>query len=287
MNRYRDFLSREFQNDHDVFWLHGAKMDIGGGLLTEEEIDQLAGFPDLDTIRITGLRQKTFEYFITSYGQQFKRIHFFKNKLVEDWSLLAGLPKLESLYWFLNHRIASLWDLSGNLALRELHLSDFTRLHHLSGVEKAPALRLLFVGDSIWPSMEIESLKPLAGMGLECLAWHGKSILDRDLSSIATLKQLSWFDCPINCFTTEQCAWLAANCPGADARVFHPYETWRGDVQEKAAIVGKRKPVLPVPGNEKRIQKYADRFYALVEKYRGVPYESAFPEYFCPERLSE
>ena len=105
MNRYQDFLSREFPNDSGVFWLHGAKMDIGGGLLTEAEIDRLADCPDLDTIRVSGLKQKTFEYFIASYGRQFRRIHFFKNKLVEDWSLLAGLPELESLYWFHNQRI--------------------------------------------------------------------------------------------------------------------------------------------------------------------------------------
>lgn len=287
MDRYKGFLSREFPNDAEVFWLHSKIMDVGGGNLTKEEIDQLADCPDLDTIRISGLRQNTFEYFITTYGRQFKKIHFFKNKLVEDWSLLAGLPELESLYWFHNQRIASLWDLSGNRSLRELHISDFTRLHQLSGIATAPALRLLFIGDSIWPSMNIESLGPLTGMPLECLAWHGKSIADQDLSFIATLKHLKWFDCPIKYFTSEQCAWIAANCPGADGREFHPYEIWRKGDREEAAIVGKRKPVLELPGNEMRIRRYADHFNALKEEYRGVPYKTAFPEFFCDEHHHE
>ena len=45
----------------------------------------------------------------------------------------------------------------------------------------------------------------------------------------------------------------------------------------KAIIVGKRKPILKVEGNEERIQKYVDSFEKLKAKYKGVPYKVAFP----------
>lgn len=43
----------------------------------------------------------SFEYFIKTYGAQLKAIRFFKNKLVEDWSLLGTLHKLEYIHFFL------------------------------------------------------------------------------------------------------------------------------------------------------------------------------------------
>ena len=44
----------------------------------------------------------------------------------------------------------------------------------------------------------------------------------------------------------------------------------------KSIIVGKRKPVLKVDGNEERIQKYVDAFEKLKKKYKGIPYKVAF-----------
>ncbi|MBR5110458.1 MAG: hypothetical protein IK099_09695 [Clostridia bacterium] len=279
MNPFDDFISRKFSDDENVFWLHGEKMDIGGGRLTFEEIDRLAGYPQLDTVRISGVNQKTFEYFIARYGKQFKRIHFFKCKLVQDWACLSDLPNLECLSWFWNQRIDSLWDMSNNVSLTALHISNFTRLHSLSGIEKAKNLRLFSVGDAIWESMIIQSLMPLAGMPLECLAWQGKHIMDQDLSFIPALKRLQWFFCAINQFSTEQCAWVSANCPHADGRIFHPYESWENGM--KAAIIGKRKPVLNVQGNEERIQKYVDKYQTLKKQYAGIPYREAFPDLFA------
>ena len=45
----------------------------------------------------------------------------------------------------------------------------------------------------------------------------------------------------------------------------------------KSIIVGKRKPVLKVKGNEERIKKYVDSFEKIKKKYKGMPYKVAFP----------
>ena len=73
----------------EVIWLHPKKIDIGGGRIEKDDIDQLASHPEAQVVRIMGLRQDTFEYFIQTYGRQLRIIEFFKNKLVEDWSLLG------------------------------------------------------------------------------------------------------------------------------------------------------------------------------------------------------
>ena len=256
-------------------------MDIGGGILTREEIDEaLEVRPELDTIRVSGLRQDTFEHFVSRYGKRFRRIHFFKNKLVEDWSALEELSRLECLYWFHNQRIQSLWNLSNNAALAALHISDFTRLHDLSGIEKAKSLRMLFVGDSIWNAMTLQSLAPLADMDLEYLMWSGKHIFDQDLSFLPTLKRLKVFDCATNAFTTEQMAWVAANCPGVEGYALKAYQESELSGGKTAFIIGKRKPALLIEGNEERIRRYEERFEMLKQQMAGVPYREAFPEYF-------
>lgn len=116
---FESFVYGSFDYDkatqtHSCLWLREEKMDIGGGTISIEDIDKLKDYPDTDVVTISGLHQDTFEYFIKTYGAQLRAIRFFKNKLVEDWSLLGTLPKLEYVYFFANQRISSLWDMSRN-----------------------------------------------------------------------------------------------------------------------------------------------------------------------------
>ena len=77
-------------------------MDIGGGRISVFDIDKLKDYPDADVVTISGLHQDTFEYFIKTYGKQLRAIRFFKNKFIEDLSLLGTLPQLEYVYFFAN-----------------------------------------------------------------------------------------------------------------------------------------------------------------------------------------
>ena len=93
---------------HTCLWLREEKMDIGGGKISIADIDKLKEYPGMEVVTISGLRQDIFEYFIQTYGRQLKAISFFKNKFVEDWSLLGTLPDVEYLQFFANQRIHSL-----------------------------------------------------------------------------------------------------------------------------------------------------------------------------------
>ena len=57
-------------------------------------------YPNTDLVRITGLDQAGFEYFIKNYGHKLKIVDFFKLKSVEDLSLLGTLPNLEYVSLF-------------------------------------------------------------------------------------------------------------------------------------------------------------------------------------------
>lgn len=284
------FVSGNFDYDkakkkHNSLWLCEEDADIGGGKIGISDIDKLKDYPDAEVVTISGLRQDTFEYFIKTYGKKLKAIRFFKNKFVEDLSLLGTLPQLEYVYFFANQRATALWDMTENKCLTGLGIEDFSRLTSIKGVETAPALKEFRIGNAMWNTMVIDSLMPLANSRIEALNFSGKSISDNDFSFLETLPGLKKFDFATNVFTTEQVAWIAANCPmaegyalGAKVDCMLCESNKRLVKVPHSIIVGKRKPVLKVKGNEEKIKKYVDSFERMKAKYKGVPYKVAFPK---------
>lgn len=286
---FESFVDGNFDYDrvtktHSCIWLREEKMDIGGGKITTADIDRLKAYPDAEVVTISGLQQDTFEYFIKTYGKQLKAIRFFKNKFVEDLSLLGTLPHLEYLYFFANQRVTALWNMTENKALSSLCIEDFSRLTSIRGVETAPALKEFRIGNAIWNTMVLDSLMPLSNSKIERLSFTGRAIGDSDFSFLETLPELKVFDFATNVFTTEQVAWIAANCPLAEGYALKAkVDCMLPDSNEhlvdvpKSIIVGKRKPILKVKGNEEKIQKYVDSFEKLKKKYKGMSYKVAFP----------
>lgn len=286
---FESFVNGNFDYDkttktHNSLWLREENMDIGGGKITIADIDKLKNYPDTEVVTISGLKQDTFEYFIKTYGKQLKAIRFFKNKFVEDLSLLGTLPHLEYLYFFANQRATSLWNMTENKSLSSLCIEDFSRLTSIRGVETAPALKEFRIGNAIWNTMVLDSLMPLSNSKIERLSFTGRAIGDSDFSFLETLPELKVFDFATNVFTTEQVAWIAANCPLAEGYALKAkVDCMLPDSNEhlvdvpKSIIVGKRKPILKVKGNEEKIQKYVDSFEKLKKKYKGMSYKVAFP----------
>lgn len=285
---FESFVDGTFDYDcetqtHTCLWLREEKMDIGGGRISVEDIDKLKEYPDTDVVTISGLHQDTFEYFIKTYGKQLKAIRFFKNKLVEDWSLLGTLPQLEYVHFFANQRIKSLWNMSENRSLIGLCIEDFSKLTSIEGIGTAPSLKEFRIGNAVWSTMVLESLMPLANTNIEKLSFCGKAIAENDFSFLAHMPYLNVFDFPTNMFSTEQVAWIAANFPQLNGYALKAnlncelYDSSMNKVPG-TLIVGKRKPSLIIQGNEKRIEKYVSSFEALKQKYKGMPYKVAFPD---------
>lgn len=284
ISNFDDFISGSWDYNkergcHDGLWLHQERMDIGGGKITKADIDILKDYPNIDTLTISGLNQDTFEYFISTYGDQLHAIRFFKNKHVNDWSLLGEILKLEFIYFFHNQRINTLWNMSRNISLRGLEISDFSRLKSLAGIEKAPNLEWFGIGDAIWSKSVIDSFKYFKGTKIKHLSFSGKRIEDDDLSFLSDMDSLEEFDFATNLFTTEQVAWIVANFPNVKGFALKPTREYMGYNDETGKsdipsvfIIGKRKPSIVVSGNEERIKRYMDSFLHLVESFKGKPY---------------
>ncbi len=285
---FDSFLDRNFTyhnetEPHTCLWLRSKDMDIGGGIISINDIDVLKQHPETDVVMISGLRQDTFEYFIQTYGKQIKAIKFFKNKYIEDLSPLGTLPQLEYVHFFFNQRITSLWDMKNNTSLYGLCIEDFSRLSTISGINSAPLLKDFRVGNAVWDKMILENLMPLANSSIENFTFYGKSVKNKNCSFLYDTPNLKTFNFPTNMFTTEEVAWIVANFPNLqgyslsakrDCAILDSSNT----EVPGTIIIGKKKPSLIIKENEKRIEKYILQFEFLKKKYKGVPYTTAFPE---------
>jgi len=267
---------------HTGIWIHSDNMDISGGRITKEEIDRLSEYENKEAITISGLTQETFEYFIKKYGKELRAVRFFKNKMVEDWSLFETLPDIEYIYWFHNQRITALWDMSNNIALKGLCISDFTRLKRLDGIEKATGLEWFSMRDAVWDKAEIESFKCFEGSSIKYLHFGAKKILDGDISFVMNMPHLQRFDCVPALFETEKIAWVMANCPEIKGWAFEMfiedmiYDKEAGKYNIPAfRLTGKGKRCFPAT-DENRKRKLETGFLRLMEAYRGKAYYEVF-----------
>lgn len=293
---FQDFVWKNYDmnretNAYGCLSLCEENADVTGGRIKISDIDKLRDYPDVDVVKISGLRQDTFEYFIKKYGKQLKAISFWKNKFIEDLSLLGTLPQLEYVCFFHNQRVTALWDMSGNESLTGVSVQDFTRLKSIRGVETAPNLKEFDVGNQMWNTSIIDSFMPFVGTHVEKLSFCGKAIEDDDLSFIEQMPCLKTFDFATNQFTTEQVAWIVANFPlleGDALKPLVPFTYTIHDSTDKTKepvdhivsglyVVGKRKSIIEDVNNEKRINKCVQAFEALKQKYKGMTYREAFP----------
>ena len=254
----------------DLFDLSIVQKDVGGGTTSIEEIDIIQEYPNAKSLIISGLKQETFEYLIQNYGNQFKAISFWKNKLVTDLSPLGNLKGLEYLHYFVNQRVTDLWDMRKNENLRGLAIYDFTRLHSIEKIVTAPNIEYFSIGNKVWAKMDIESLKPLIQSNVSHFKWWGNKILDNDYLCLAQSK-IRELDIPVGTFRMEELAELVASIPDLRGIVTKPYKEFSITEHDKKTtyyLLCKGKKTLVKGKDDEKLEKYLADFESLVEKYR-------------------
>lgn len=245
--------------------------DVGGGRITKEEIDKIRDFPNAKSLKISGLNQENFEYLISRYGNQFEAIAFFKNKAVNDLSLLGDLKNIKYIYCFFNQKAVDLWVMTDNENLVGLGIYDFSKLHTIEKIATAPVLQYFSIGDAVWGKAEIESLKPLTQSTITHFAWWGKKILDNDFQCLAK-SRVTELDLNICSFRTEELARIVASIPGLRGKATTPYREVGIHENGKRTVyynLCKGKRSLIKGKDESKLNEYLTEFDRLVEKYRA------------------
>lgn len=245
--------------------------------LTMAQVDVLKEHPEATEVLVGGLDQETFEYFVDTYGQQFRVIHFWKCPLITDFSRLERLTQVEYLLFFWNQRVSHLWDMSRNVNLKGISFDDFTRLRTLEEIPLAPGLEELYFGDRIWNAFVAESLKPLAGAKmLRILRFTALRIVDNDITPLAEIPNLEVLEFPPRLFTIEQVAWLTSRLPHVQSSVLCPYLRLDSPfdhegLMKDVLVIGKGKPFLNSYVDQERLEKYENQFSTLVQQYTQEP----------------
>ena len=252
--------------------------EITGGKISIGRIDTLSDIEG-DRLRISGLRQGTLEHLVNKFGYRFKRIEFWKCGNVEDLQPLEDLRITEDLFWFLNKKSTSLWDLSKNNKLTSLHLKSFNKIKEINEFARSDTLKRIIIEDGMWGKGEVESLSPLSIMPALEILEISSNVQDKKLEPITKIKTLKEFYYPANRFSTEHYAWLAARLGDrVISNVTQPTRhidnssitNSKGDVLD-TLITGKRKPFLNSNKHKVRLDKYTAEWVRLVDCYAENP----------------
>lgn len=239
-----------------------------------EEIDRLAGRPEIDKLECRNLTQEAFEYLADNFGRQVKFLHLNVCQTISDFSPIEKFVNLEFFRVYWNTKVEKLWNTSETSNIKSIEMLDFAKLHDLSGAEKLKNLKRFSFGNLMSESTAANSYNCFANTNVEFLCYSGNKILDDDLSFLHSMPNIKTFDFNANCFTTEQVAWIKANFPNLKGYSLCSKIEPKGD--DYVIIVGKRKPALKIEGREEKIKRYDEIFKMLIEKYRGMSFEEAF-----------
>ncbi len=123
--------------------------ELSGGKISKETIEEIESSSAVE-LTISGLRQDTFEFLLKNFGAQFETINFWKCPKVEDLSPLESLSTIRKITWFWNQKTTTLWDLSKNCALNELHLRDFPKVKTIDQISNTINLERIELEGGMW-----------------------------------------------------------------------------------------------------------------------------------------
>ena len=218
---------------------------------------------------ISGMEQKSFEYFVEKYGETYEFLSFFKCQLISDFSPLEKLKNLEGVKIYWNIRANTLWDMSQNPKLEYLYLKDTKKIAYNPVIlQKAKYLKTIEIRGDIYTPYPMQNLDWMRGMSsLEHVKLHQMKLEDKNTDVLASLPSLKMFDFPAGMFTTEEIAYMCAKYPhilGQSLRAYNTEDAMLNDVR----VCGYRKPGLDLPKGQARLDKYIREFDALVAKYK-------------------
>ena len=239
--------------------------------MDEDDVDYEMQFPkNRDMISICGLTQAGFEHFCRKYGHTYRYIDLFKCQLISDLSPLGELPNLEYVHIYWNIRSDKLWDMSRNLHLKALHISDCKKMtYDPQLLATAPALEDIGFSGIPFGSYSMKSLEVFSRIPtLKNLFLYRIKPEDKNVAFLDTAPDLETFEFDPGMFTTEEIARMVAHRPDVGGNFFRAYGQTNPGSKTFMRVSGYRKPELQLPRQQKALDKHVAYFNALVEQYR-------------------
>ena len=148
---------------------------------------------------------------------------YIDNITTGDLSALKRLAHLTVLGLERCSKLTSIADLSELESLEGLGITHFKNVHDLGDLARLKTLRALAVAGSIWTTMRVKTLKPLAELqALEYLHLTNIKPDDGSLKPLAQLARLKKLELA-NFYKTSEFAWLARRLQSTECQWFRPY----------------------------------------------------------------
>lgn len=225
----------------------------------------LLGSKEIEHLNIYSFNQKQFEKIISLINV--KSLSFYEFR-VEDLSPLETLDRVENLSLIWNTKVINLWDMSKSKQLRQLLISDFSKLRTIDLLTTAPSIELLELSGGIWNRLNIVSLKPLSELEqIKQLTLNNIKVDDQCLEPISKLNRLEVLEIS-NQFPVEEFAKLSMELTQTECKLFSPYTKLKSPIGDKdIMITGKGKPFLNSLIDGNKIKTFESDFKKLQEQY--------------------
>jgi len=196
---------------------------------------------------------------------------------VADLFMLGAQRRLRALAIDWNNKVRSIAPLGDLTQLELVSLQDLRHVHDLAPLAALANLRALQIAGGMDTRMEIDSLDPLAGLGLVDLRLANIRIGDGRLGALAALPRLETLSIAVNAATLEEFARLSARIPHVRCDQFQPYVRLDGGPLPPGAdpvaaldaigdgrvmVTGKGKPTLRARSDRTRLLNYCEKFAA-------------------------
>lgn len=149
-------------------------------------------------------------------------------------------------------------------------LSDCPKVHDLGPIAALENLEILDLSGGMWSTFKPDTLAPLADLRkLRGLSLKAIRVVGESLAPVAGLTQLQELELS-NQFPTEEYARLSVALPRVPCTHFAPYlDFGAGAGATQVMVTGKGKPVLALPKDAARLERYVQQFRAAQDRFRA------------------
>jgi hypothetical protein len=244
--------------------LSGAetRLSILGGT---KHLERLGEFTGLEALWAGEVNAAQLEQIVSLTDPEYLMVNGVR---AEDLSSLARLRRLRALEIIWDTKVSDVSFLTQMTGLHLLGISHCPRVHDLSPIAALRNLEVLDLSGGMWSVFKPDTLQPLAGLDrLWGLSMTNIRVGDQSLEPVARLRALRKLELS-NQFPTREYARLSVTLPNTECTHFEPYFAVFHGRGETVMVTGKGKPVLELPRDQAKLDKYVAQFRALQEEFR-------------------
>jgi hypothetical protein len=232
-----------------------------------QNIGRLADFPSVEALWVGDVNERQFNEILPLIDPLYL---LFDGLRVADLASLGRLRRLQAIEIRWNTKVTDVSFLENLTNLRLLALSHCPKVHDLSPIAALKNLEILDLSGGMWSTFKPDTLEPLGQLrNLRGLSLKAIRVKDQSLAPVARLKQLQELELS-NQFPTEEYARLSVALPHIQCTHFSPYlDFGAGEDANQVMVTGKGKPVLSLPKDAARLERYVQRFREMQESFRA------------------